>query len=155
MKRAILVAMGFLPMIPGFIINRQMMTEWTRQIPTGMLTRVGLAILLMWFAIGWMSDRLVKSRGEALLFLNVGAALSLVSYLIHDLVIGNFFTGILGLLTQWFYLPMFFLTAHSLSVLSIGGASEIAAASFALLVMVGCLGSKLSPSFRGTSLLSK
>ena len=156
MKRAILILMGFSPILIGLFINHQI-AGWraAQQIPTGMLTRVGIAMLVMWGCMAWLSDKLVESRHESLLFLNAGATVALASYMVHELLLDSFFTGIFGLLTQWFYLPMFFLSAHTLSTLSIDNRLVVTTASYCLLVMMAILGTKLSPKFRGTSLLSR
>jgi len=155
MRRWIFMAMGGLPIPLGFYLNHQAATEWRYVIPTGMLTRVGVGVLVLWFALGWASDKFVGSKLEALLYVNALAAVMLVLVLFQQVVIGQFWAGPVGLMPQWFYLPMMFLAAHTLAVFGVGGMAVVTAVSFGLMVMVSALGVKMAPTFRGKPLLSR
>ena len=141
MKRAILILIGLLlPLLIGFLLSNWSM-GWQLFL-RGRLNGIGLAVLALWFVTGMISMKFFTSKREALLLLNTAPILIALLVLFQILVLGRFLGNIVGMASQFFYLPLMGLTSGLLSVLPLPVISMtmISFVSLGLLILASWFG---------------
>ncbi|HHY11358.1 MAG TPA: hypothetical protein GX529_01890 [Firmicutes bacterium] len=101
------------PFVFGYLLNYVMLEfNWYGAI----ITFISALFYLYWFFAGRMSANWTKSRKESIL---VGNSFAILSYvlLMFQVVSGNFFSGIMGIAPQMFYLPALRLAAQVENIL--------------------------------------
>jgi len=99
LKKAILLLIGLSPVLVGFLLNFLIM-----RLPMPMWF-VGIIMLFIWFLAGKRSVELVEKRMEAVLLLNAPAFVVLLLLLFQEIVLERYWSSIIGIATQMFYLP--------------------------------------------------
>jgi hypothetical protein len=104
MKRFLLLLIGFLPLLIGYIQNHLMLTVFYDRVFPGVL--VSIAMLVVWFLVGILSKKLINTKKAAVILMNVPALLVLLLIFLQEIVLGAFWLNNIGLATQIFYLPL-------------------------------------------------
>lgn len=136
--RILFVALGFLPFAFGGLINWAAMTH-PDHIPSYPL--IGILFLLLWAAISFLIKLRRKSSKEVVLSFNLIAFIVLLLIGIQELILHAYWSNLVGIWTQLFYLPLlnigFTLTRWSSSVFS------AYCAAFVLMLLASALGCSL------------
>jgi len=115
--RIILVLIGVLPLLLGFITDRLTMTVWLYTFPAGWHWFMGLFVLLLWFVVGMVSVKWVNSKRAFLICLNAAAGLALILVLLQEHIIVRYWGEWIGFLSQFFYLPLTYISARLLRII--------------------------------------
>ena len=103
-KRAILIAFGFLPLGVGFLMSHLMMTIWFYQLPpVFVLNLIGPTLLAVWTLASLTATKFFSGKIEILLLQNAGGLVALVLVLIQA-SLSPFWTP--GIIAQNFFLPL-------------------------------------------------
>ena len=103
-KRVLVVLMGLLPLLLGFVQNRLMMTAFLYTgLPSTLL--IGIGVIAAWFFLGMLSAKMLGNKTQALILLNASASLFLTLIFIQEVIVGHFWFNIMGVVPQFFYMP--------------------------------------------------
>ena len=102
MKKLWLVILGVIPLAVGFVMNWLMMTFSQTVFP---YLLISIAFLSFWTWLGFNSYKFNK-EGNTIYFLHLPAFLALVLNLYQEVVLGHYFGNLLGICTQFFFLPV-------------------------------------------------
>jgi len=102
MNKLILLLIGIVPLLLGYLINYLM---FIGMMP---LYIIYIAAWIIWFIAGMYSIKLIDKRIVSILILNIPAALFLLLVLYQEVVIGQYWLNIIGLLPQLFYSPFIY-----------------------------------------------
>ncbi len=134
----ILVVLGVLPFAVGNIQNYYMLI-YTHSLPPYAL--ISASFFLVWGCIAFILNKNGKRTKQIVIFLNLIAALDLLLVGAQELIFHAYWSNIIGLWSQLFYLPLihlgFSLTKFSHSVF------PAYAASFILMICAAFAGCKL------------
>ncbi|MBQ7091790.1 MAG: hypothetical protein IJN83_03970 [Clostridia bacterium] len=135
MKKALLILLGCIPFLIGWLINAFMMANPDTLPP---LFFISIVFLLAWGAVAFIARPHFHNGKEVVVFLNFVAALDLLLVCIQEIILGAYWMNAIGGWTQFYYLPLmnigFTLTAWSHRVFT------AYIASFILMVAVSTLG---------------
>jgi len=138
MKKALLILLGCIPFLIGWLINASMMANPETLPP---LFLIGVVFLLAWGAAAFIARPRFQSGKQVVILLNLVAALDLLLVCIQEIILGAYWMNAIGAWTQFYYLPLmnfgFTLTAWSHQTFT----AYIAA--FILMVAVSALGCRL------------
>lgn len=113
----LLVILGAIPYLLGYAMNWYIM-EYPDTLPP--LGWIAVLFLLFWGLLAFLCNRKGAHTKQVVCFLNLLAALNLVLLGVQDVILGAYWSNFLGLITQFFYLPVlslgFGLTTWSSSV---------------------------------------
>ena len=138
MKRIILLLIGFLPLLFGYIQNHLMMTIFFDRMTPVFL--IGIAVLTIWFFIGMLSKIFANSKKEAVILINAPAFLVLLLILLQEVVLNAFWSNHLGIATQFFYLPLIGFTRYLSFIFPIITFSLLSVIAFICLLGASYLG---------------
>ncbi len=99
----ILLAMGLLPLLLGFFLNRYMMNL---AVATPVLLGAAILLLALWGAVSFLAVRAGNGMGKVLALLHLIPLLALALVLVQLVVLGSFFPNPLGIWPQLYYLPL-------------------------------------------------
>ena len=102
-KKCGLVLAGCLPLAVGYALNNWMMSHMETTPP---LVLINLIILAVWVLLGLLSRRVTGSLWEAVLLVNAAALIDLLLVVLQVAFAGRFWGNRLGVLTQFYYLPV-------------------------------------------------
>ena len=139
MKRIIPILIGFAPLPLGFLLNDLMIN---RDFLPPLL--MGFLFLFAWFLFGMLSIKFVTRRKEAVLLLNTPAFLVLLLILFQEIILGRFFANIIGISSQFFYLPLMQLGAIIVRVTGVITISGSASVAFVLMLIASYLGRRVA-----------
>ncbi|MCL2564330.1 MAG: hypothetical protein FWE24_00770 [Defluviitaleaceae bacterium] len=142
MKRLILILAGLLPLLIGFLFNHLIMTVWYYDHPAGVLIWLGLGMFVIWFLMGMFSTKAAASGREALMLLNAAPFAAMVLVSIQTIIAGHFWGNIVGLSSQFFFIPFMGIVTEVLTLLRtpIIDLMMISVISFGLLILVSWSG---------------
>lgn len=101
MKRFLLLLLGLIPFLFGWLVNWLVMNVSVRW-----LNWYGVILLVIWFFFAYCFSRFAKNTAEVVLFLNFPAAAVLILIGIQELVLHAYWMNLVGRFTQMFYLPL-------------------------------------------------
>ena len=107
--RVVFVLLGLLPFAAGWFLDYLVMRD-PYTFPRAASILLGIGMLLIWFFLGLISKKFIKSAREAVLLLNAVAILMIALHAVQHFIVGAYFNNIVGLATQNFSLPMIALT---------------------------------------------
>jgi|GEM_PF-5925363 len=142
-KRVLVVLMGFLPLLLGFVQNHLMMNVFLYTgMPGTML--IGVGVIGAWFFLGMLSVKMLGDKMQALVLLNAPALLFLVLLFIQGVIVGHFWFNIMGVVPQFFYMPTLRLGMTTVGFVPFFmGFVPAAVVSFVLKLSVSALGIKI------------
>ena len=128
-KRVILVLVGFVPLLLGYLIRNGAMASWAYNNPLRVIFLITFITFLLWFVTGWIFTKLAVPRVQIILLLNVGiVALGMLQMI----------SLLFGLAAQFIFLPGMLwavVIAPTFFVLSV--------IAFVLLILAPYLGTKV------------
>ena len=139
-KRVILVLLGFVPLLLGYLIDYWMTTIWQYNIPWGLINLISFAILVLWFAAGLVFVKLAVPKGQVVSLLNIGAFAALILLILQT--VQSMWLNQLGIASQMFYLPLIRLGMWIVPSFIVGSMRLASIISFIFLVLVSFLGTK-------------
>ena len=114
MKKLLLVLFGFIPLGIGWLINGLTMAFPNTVLPLGLIS---VAFLVLWAWLGFISCKFEKVIHISICLIHLPIFLALALNLYQEIVLGQYFSNIVGVCTQFFYLPVlnmaYMLTAWS------------------------------------------
>ncbi|MGX8795731.1 hypothetical protein ACR6HW_06525 [Fusibacter sp. JL298sf-3] len=104
MKKAILLLIGSIPFFLGSFIN-VLATDifYEHVLP---YKGIGIAFLIAWFFVGRFSNKLVENKKSAFLIGNAMAFAVLLLLLYQVVILGHYWSNVVGVATQFYYLPL-------------------------------------------------
>ncbi|MDD3705069.1 MAG: hypothetical protein PHC45_03250 [Clostridiaceae bacterium] len=103
MRRFKLFLIGLIPFILGFIMNAIMMQNPNFNLPYKL---IGVLSLVIWGFIGFKTCEFGKTSVESAMIVNLPAFLVLLLNLFQEIILGQYWFNIVGISTQFFYLPL-------------------------------------------------
>jgi len=104
MKKALLIAIGFIPFIIGYLMQLGMMTVfYYTNLPYGL---IGIVMLVLWCLITCFFCRYAENNVGAVILINLPALVVLILNAVQLLVFKQYWSNILGFASQVFYLPL-------------------------------------------------
>lgn len=103
MIKSCLIILGFIPLGMGFIMNWLMMTFSETVLP---YIFISAAFLVFWTWISYICSGLKGTKKASVCLLNLPLFLALAFNLYQEIVLGYYFNSLLGICTQFFYLPI-------------------------------------------------
>ncbi|WP_313524144.1 hypothetical protein [Anaerotignum sp.] len=103
MKKLWLILFGFIPLGIGLIMN-WLITTFPNTGPPYRL--ISIAFLLFWAWLGFITSRFKEPLKVCICLINLPTFLALALNLYQEIVLGHYFSSILGKCTQFFYLPI-------------------------------------------------
>ena len=100
----ILLALGFLPLGAGLLLERFILSYPPDQVPPFFL--IGLLFLLLWGAVAFFATGWERQRLRVVGLLNTPALLFLLLNGVQTLLLKTFWPNVLGLWSQDFFLPV-------------------------------------------------
>lgn len=117
LKCALVVLVGFSPLLLGFILNHLMMTFFLNDmLPEGSML-IGVGVIVAWFFLGALSAKFLGNKKQALILLNAPALLFLLIIFfwmpIFGILLGDniWVVEVFWVAAQVFYLPTLRLSA--------------------------------------------
>lgn len=108
MKRMLLIALGFVPLLIGLGMNSWMLDNLNRLPP---LKTLGVLVLLFWVFLGFFTSGFEKTPFRSGFILHLPALFVLLAVLFQELVLGRYPLNFFGAGTQFFYLPVLHLAS--------------------------------------------
>ena len=142
----ILFLLGFLPLLAGQIINRQIMTA-VDVFPAAFINFMSFAVLIGWFFIGLFSGKLFKCRWKMLATLNFPALLAFALILAPLPIFEAIWAANLNIWSQNFYLPLVRPSLFLQNFLPTIGNNSIFFISFFLLLFSSFLGTQIGKKY--------
>ena len=103
MKRVLLILIGLIPLILGYLLNYLMFIS---MIP---LFIIYFAVWIIWFIAGLISIKLVDRKTESILLLNTPAFLFLLLVLYQEIILSQYWPNLIGVIPQLFYTPFIYI----------------------------------------------
>ena len=100
--KLLVVGFSLLPFLFGWLINLAVMK--IEFYPVFIIS--GVALLLLWAGIAYLTRPYCKSNKETILLLNTVAAVVLILLGIQDLILNAYLPNGIGIWTQFYYLPL-------------------------------------------------
>ncbi|MFI3168153.1 MAG: hypothetical protein R3Y32_08585 [Bacillota bacterium] len=104
MKKSILILLGIIPFFVGYGINYLVMGPFYNTVPP--FTLFGILFLIAWFLFGRYSYKLVDNKKLAIVLGNLVALIVLALILYQEFILGQYWSGFVGIATQFYYLPL-------------------------------------------------
>ena len=98
-----LVILGAIPYLLGYAMNWYMMEHMDALLP---FKWIAVLFLLFWGLLAFLCNRKGAHSKQVIFFLNLFAALNLVLLGVQEVILGAYWSNSLGLITQFFYLPI-------------------------------------------------
>lgn len=133
MKKLILFLIGLIPFVSGFLMN-----SWLMQNPNSVLPfkLIGSIFLVFWVLVGSITCKFDKTPYHSAVIIHLPALLVLLLIMYQDMILGQFWSNIFGLATQFYYLPLI-----NISSFIVGGGLYVqmwTASIVAFFLMYGC-----------------
>lgn len=138
-----LVLLGFMPLVIGHALNYAMLS-WL--LYGWKLNIISVALLLLWGLLAYCAAAPGKSPAVQALLLCAVGVLMLLLVLCRDLVLGQYWPGIVGFSTQMYFLPLMSLSSGLLASVFHTPAITVwlcCVIAWACMFAVSCLGCRL------------
>ncbi|MHA6253090.1 hypothetical protein [Oceanobacillus sp. CAU 1775] len=109
-KKMILLLLGFIPLIIGFLMNSWIIDNPDSVLPSNL---IGIIFLVLWIVVGFISFTFEKSQLKSFLIVHLPAIAMFVLLMYQEMIVGGYWSNLLGVATQFYFMPMIGL-AHSL-----------------------------------------
>ena len=118
MKKLLLVLIGLIPFVLGFAMN-----SWLIDNPNSILPfkPIGILFLVFWVWIGFIMCKYAETPYQSAVIIHLPALFVLLLVMYQDMVLEEYWSNLLGLATQVFYLPLINLSSFIFSYTMTGG----------------------------------
>lgn len=99
----LLIVLGALPLPLGYLMSWMMTQNPDLRLP---YTLISVGFLLLWGVISFVARSFVKDSRKVVLFLHLFPLLDLLLLGIQELILHAYWRGLVGSLSQFFYLPL-------------------------------------------------
>ena len=134
-KKMTLILLGFIPLVLGFIMN-----SWILENPDSVLPfkLIGFAFLAFWVIVGFFGFKFEKTLVKSTLIAHIPALLALLLIMYQEIILGQFWSNLLGMATQFYYLPLVNISASVVGVFSflLSGMKGLGSASLIALLLM-------------------
>ncbi|QOR33851.1 hypothetical protein IMX26_10105 [Clostridium sp. 'deep sea'] len=104
MKKLLLLLIGLIPLPLGYYMNHLIMTVYfDKALPYGL---IGIIYLLVWFGLGYLTYYFTNSDKEAMIIVHFFGFIDIVLILFQVVVMKHYWSNIIGISTQFFFLPL-------------------------------------------------
>lgn len=103
MKKLILIILGMIPFVIGKFFNELMINT---NMNDKNMTLFAIAFLVLWFIVGATSRKFSRTLKESVLLSHLGGIVSLLLMFVQVLITGGYFSNVLGLYSQIYFLPL-------------------------------------------------
>ena len=100
-KLIILNLLGFIPLFIGIIMNYIIMQDVILS-----FNLIGFIFIIFWIFIGYKTEGVEETPAKTSISIHMPAAFALILVLFQELILGQYWFNILGMLTQLFFLPL-------------------------------------------------
>lgn len=118
MKKVILLLLGLVPFIVGFLMN-----GWIIQNPDDVLPYkvIGITFLAFWLLVGFLTAKFSNTPLKSTSIINLPAMFILLIIMYQDIIASEFLSNAFGRATQYYFMPLLnigasivgtFLTVH-------------------------------------------
>ncbi|MFF2754471.1 hypothetical protein ACFVR1_12090 [Psychrobacillus sp. NPDC058041] len=108
MKKLILFFIGLIPFVLGFLMNSWLMQNQNSILPFKL---IGIIFLVFWALVGFITCKFEKTPFKSAAIINLPAFLTLLFIMYQGIILGQFWSNIFGLATQFYYLPLINISA--------------------------------------------
>ena len=100
-KLIILNLLGFIPLFIGIIMNYIIMQDVILS-----FNLIGFIFIILWIFVGYKTEGIEETPAKTSISIHIPAAFALILVLFQELILGQYWFNILGMLTQLFFLPL-------------------------------------------------
>ena len=118
MKKLLLVLIGLIPFGLGFAMNSWLMDNPNSILPFRL---IGILFLVFWVSVGFITCKYAKTPYHSAVILHLPALFVLLLVMYQDIVLEEYWSNLLGLATQVYYLPLINLSSFIFSYTMTGG----------------------------------
>lgn len=138
MKKIFVFISGLTPFLIGYLLNL-ILLKLSSNVATISLI-IGSVFFLYWGLLGFAFSNFTSSKGYTLVICHLPALFVLLLILIQELINKQYWNNILGVATQYFYLPTIIVSSKITGLFSMSKMWETYIISFALMIVVFYLG---------------
>ena len=103
MKKALLILIGLIPFVLGFLMNAWLMQNQDSVLPFKL---IGILFLVCWGLIGFITYNFEKTPLKSTVILHIPAFLVLLLIMFQNIILAQSLSNFLGWATQFYYLPL-------------------------------------------------
>lgn len=103
MKKMILLLIGLIPFVLGFLMN-----SWLMQHPNSILPfkLIGIIFLGFWVLVGFITCKFEKTPLKSAVIIHLPAFLVLILIMFQNIILGQYWSNLFGWAIQMYYLPL-------------------------------------------------
>ena len=118
MKKMLLVLIGLIPFVLGFVMNSWLMDNPDSILPFKL---IGILFLGFWVLVGFLTYKYDKKPYPSSLIIHLPALFVLFLIMYQDMVLEQFWPNFIGWVTQFYYLPLINISSSISSFMITGG----------------------------------
>ena len=118
MKKFLLFLIGLIPFVLGFAMNSWLMNNPNSILPFRL---IGILFLVFWVWVGFITCKYAKTSYHSAVIIHLPAIFVLLLVMYQDMVLEEYWSNLLGLATQVYYLPLINLSSFIFSYTMTGG----------------------------------
>lgn len=103
MKKMILLLVGLIPFVLGFLMNSWLMQNQNSVLPFKL---IGILFLVFWVLVGFKTCKFEKTPLKSAVIIHLPAFLILLCIMYQEIIVGHYWSNIFGMSTQLYYLPL-------------------------------------------------
>ncbi len=108
MKKLLLLLIGFIPFAVGYGLNTLMLgAYYDTALPYGW---IGVVMLVVWFGLGILSRPLGGTAFKSAVIAHIPALIVLALLLYQEWILGQYWLNAISLATQFFFLPLVYIS---------------------------------------------
>ena len=106
-KLIILNLLGFIPLFIGIIMNYIIMQDVILS-----FNLIGFIFIILWIFIGYKTEGIEETPGKSSISIHMPGAFALILVLFQEIILGQYWLNLLGLLSQLYFLPLISLGSY-------------------------------------------
>lgn len=134
-KKMTLFLLGLIPLVIGFIMN-----SWILDNPGSVLPfkLIGFIFLAFWVIVGFIGFKFERTLLKSVVIAHLPALIMLLLIMYQEIILGQFWSNLLGMATQFYYLPLVNISASVVGVFSflLSGMKGLGSASLIALLLM-------------------
>ena len=134
-KKMTLILLGFIPLVIGFIMNSWILDNPDSVLP---LKLIGFIFLAFWVIVGFIGFKFERTLLKSVVIAHLPALIMLLLIMYQEVILGQFWSNLLGMATQFYYLPLVNISASVVGVFSFlfSGMKGLGSASLIALLLM-------------------
>ena len=134
-KKMTLFLLGLFPLVLGFMMNSWILENQDSVLPFKL---IGFVFLAFWVIVGFIGFKFEKTLLKSVVIAHLPALLMLLLIMYQEIILGQLWSNLFGLATQFYYLPLINISASVVGIFSflLSGMTGIWSASLIALLLM-------------------